>query len=268
MLGDLIGGLIYVAIGVLAWAGAALLLSFRSEALRKRGLIRRTQTSRVADVYDAPAGTLVEVEGILRCESPLTSEMAAKTCAYYRSEVDRRYQRELPRDSEGRPIGSPMQQVKTVLSKKRFAPFVVEDDSGAVGVRAEGAEVDALEVMNRFERVGFLGEDRGITCGGITVDPADPGSGRTLGYRCVESILPIDSPVYVLGVVQEDGQIGAPPVEDEEKEFLISYQPEEQLEEDFKGRVLLYTFAALLLFVIGTAFIAYIVAVALGFVES
>jgi E3 ubiquitin ligase len=52
----------------------------------------------------------------------------------------------------------------------------------------------------------------------------------TIGYRYVEGILPLDAPVYVLGVAREDGHIGAPADEGGEKRFLISHRSEEQLE--------------------------------------
>ncbi len=90
------------------------------------------------------------------------------------------------------------------------------------------------------------------------VGPMDPGRGRTIGYRCIESILPIDSPVYVLGVVQKDGEIGAPQEEQKEEgeeRFLISYRSEEQFEEEVKARALLYSLAALLVFLLGVFFL-------------
>ena len=41
-----------------------------------------------------------------------------------------------------------------VASNERLAPFAVEDGSGTVGVGGEGAEVDALKVVDRSEREG------------------------------------------------------------------------------------------------------------------
>ena len=100
---------------------------------------------------------------------------------------------------------------EVLASNERFVPFVVEDESGVAGVRGECAEVDAMEVTNRFERdTGGAGS---ITLGGLTVNLG--GGPRTIGYRDVESVLPVDSPVYVLGAVQEDREIGAPSEEGE-----------------------------------------------------
>jgi hypothetical protein len=76
-------------------------------------------------------------------------------------------------------------------------------------VNAEGAEVDARQVVNRFER-NTGNEGPSISLGGTTLNLG--GGERTIGYRFTESILPVDAPVYVLGTVQESGEIGAPPV--------------------------------------------------------
>ena len=247
--------IIFLLFGVAAWVAVGVLLYFRRKTLSKTEVMRRVATSAAKDVAGTDPGTAVEVKGTLRCESPLESEMAGRVCAYYLSQVIREYQ-ETDRDADGDL--ETRRRSEVVASNERFAPFAVEDGSGAVGVRGEGAEVDALEVMNRFERdTGGAGS---VTLGGITVSL---GQGeRTIGYRHVESILPVDAPVYVLGAAQEDGQIGAPG--DEEGRFLISYRSEEQLEKKFRRDALLLGLIALGLFVFGVIFVAVGVAAALG----
>ncbi|MDQ4105993.1 MAG: E3 ubiquitin ligase family protein [Actinomycetota bacterium] len=136
---------------------------------------------------------------------------------------------------------------ETIASNEQFAPFIVEDASGAVGVRPEGAEIDALQVMNRFER--DTGGGPGITLGGITVNLGN--RERTIGYRCQESILPVEEPVYVLGVVREDGEIGSR--ETEEHRFLVSYRSEEQLAKKYRRDARILTLVAGL-FVLGGSF--------------
>ena len=73
--------------------------------------------------------------------------------------------------------------------------------SKASPVRSEGAEVDALEVTNRFEEAADDGG--GLKIGGVTLRMGE--GQRTLGYRHVEHVLPVDAPVYVLGVVRAGG---------------------------------------------------------------
>jgi len=240
--------------GVVAWVAVGVLLYFRRRTLGKTEAMRGVETSSATEAAGLAPGTPVEVKGTLRCESPLESEMAGRTCAYYLSQVIREYQ-ETERDADGDL--ETRRRSEVVASNERFAPFAVEDDSGAVGVRGEGAEVDALEVVNRFERDA----DGGITLGGLTVNIGE--RERTIGYRHVESVLPVDAPVYVLGAVQQGGGIGASPG-DGEGRFLISYRSEEQLEKKFKRDALVLTLISLGLFVFGAIFLAVGVAAALG----
>ena len=247
---------IFLAFGVLAWVAVGVLLYFRQRTLGKTESMRRVDTSAAADASAAAPGALVEVKGTLRCEEPLQSEMAGERCAYYLSQVIREYQ-DTDRDADGDL--KTRRRSEVVASNERFAPFVVEDGSGAIGVRGEGAEVDAVEVMNRFER--DTGEAGSITLGGLKVNL---GTGeRTIGHRHVESVLPVDAPVYVLGTVHRDGEIAAPDG-DEGGRFLISHRSEEQLEKKYKKDALWLGLIALGLFVFGLIFVAVGVAAATG----
>jgi hypothetical protein len=240
---------IFSLVGIGAWVGAGVLLYSRRKTLKKTELMRSIETSAARKVSSMAPGTLVEAKGTLRCESTLESEMAGKTCAYYVSQVIREYE-ETDRDADGDL--KTRRRSEVVASNERFAPFVVEDETGAVGVRGEGAEVDALEVTNRFERdAGGAGT---VTLGGLTVNLG--GGPRTIGYRYVECILPVDSPVYVLGSVREDGEIGAPTDESEEGRFLISYRSEEQLEKKYRRDALVLGLIALGVFLFGLIFLA------------
>ena len=79
------------------------------------------------------------------------------------------------------------------------------------------------QVLDRFERHT---DGSSVTIAGATINLG--GGERTIGFRSVESIMPVDAPVYVLGVVQDDGSIGAPSG-DKEKRFVVSYRSEEAL---------------------------------------
>src|SRR3712207_1872773 len=139
---------IFSLIGIAVWVAAGVLLYLRHKALKKTELMGSVETSAARDIASKAPGTLVEVKGTLRCENPLKSEMTEQTCAYYLSQVIREYQQ---RDHDSDDVGS-NRRSEVMASNEQFAPFAVEDRSGAVGVRPEGAEVDALEVMNRFEK--------------------------------------------------------------------------------------------------------------------
>jgi len=142
--------LILLLFAVIFLVAGGVMLYFRNRTRQKSALMSQTETSSVSDVTGLAPGTLVEVKGTLRCEDPLTSEMSEKTCAYYSSTVTREYLRP-DYDDDDNDVGSDRRS-EVVAQNVQFAPFVVEDDSGAVAVDAEGAEMDARQVVNRFDR--------------------------------------------------------------------------------------------------------------------
>ena len=214
--------------------------------------MRQTQTADASGVSAFSPGTSVEVKGTLRCESPLQSEMARETCACYFSRVTREYVRSSGHSSDDSPGSHHSRQTasETLSEVVRAVPFFVEDDTGRVEVDPQGSEVDAKEMVDRFEPSA----SPGFTLGGAPVSFDE--EANTLGYRYTESILPVDALVYVLGVVREGGGIGAgpgpvdAPVEelplmkggelasslpssrDKERRFVISYRSEEALGQD------------------------------------
>jgi hypothetical protein len=212
--------LILLLFAVIFLVAGGVLLYFRNRTKRKSALMSQTETSNASDVAGIAPGTLVEVKGTLRCEEPLTSEMAEKTCAYYSSTVTREYLR--PDNDDDNDVGSD-RRTEIIAQNVQFAPFMVEDDTGFVGVHAEGAEVDARQVVNRFDR--NTGNEGTFSLGGMTVNLG--GGERTIGYRFTESILPVDESVYVLGTVREGGTIGAPGSGQKDHRFVVSHRSEE-----------------------------------------
>ena len=114
---------IFSIVGIGVWVAAVVLLFFRRKTLRKVELMHSVETSAASDVSGMSPGTLVEVKGTLRCESPLKSEMAGQTCAYYRSQVIREYE-ETDRDADGDL--QTRRRSEVVASNERFAPFAVD----------------------------------------------------------------------------------------------------------------------------------------------
>jgi hypothetical protein len=230
-------------------AGGALLY-FRSRTKQKAAMMGQTETSNASDVSGLAPGTLVEVKGTLRCEEPLTSEMAGERCAYYSSEVVREYL-ERDYDDDDNDVGSDRRS-EVVAQNEQFAPFTVEDPTGSVTVSAEGAEVDARQVVDRFER-NTGSEGSSITLGGATINLG--GGERTLGYRYTESILPVDASVYVLGTVQEGGGIGSPSG-DEGQRFVVSHRSEEALGQSLGKTVLWLGVGGIAALVVGVILLA------------
>jgi hypothetical protein len=250
--------LILLLFAVIFLVAGGVLLYFRSRSQQKAGLMSQTETSNASEVPSLAPGTLVEVNGTLRCEEPLTSEMSEKTCAYYSATVTREY---LERDyNDDDDVGSDRRS-EIISQNEQFAPFSVEDATGSVPVSAEGAEVDARQVVNRFER-NTGSEGPSISLGGATLNLG--GGKRTIGYRFTESILPVDAPVYVLGAVQESGEIGAPPPGEAEHRFVVSHRSEEALGQSLGKTVLWLGVGAIGAFVLGVVLLLIGIFVLLG----
>jgi hypothetical protein len=158
--------------------------------------------------------------------------------------------RETERDADGDL--ETRRRSAVVSESERFAPFFVEDPSGTVGVRGERAEVDALEVANRFEEREDDGP--GFEIGGVTVQMGE--GEQTLGYRHVEHVLPVDAPVYVLGTARGDGRIGALEDEGWDRRFLISHRSEGDLSKGYKREAFVLALVAVGLFLFGVVFLA------------
>src|SRR5918995_5254256 len=97
--------LILLLFAVIFLVAGGVMLYFRNRAKQKSALMSQTETSNASDVNRLSPGTLVEVKGRLRCEEPLTSEFAEKTCAYYSSKVTREYLRP-DYDDDDNDVGS------------------------------------------------------------------------------------------------------------------------------------------------------------------
>jgi hypothetical protein len=218
---------ILVIVGSVPCLIGAIFLSYHFKERRKAALVARVPTSPASAVARMRPGQLVEVTGTLRCPKPLRSELAGRPCAYYRTWVDRVFEQdERDENDEWRRV----ERVETLASNARGVPFFVEDGTGRVRVTPDGAEVDTQSVFNEFE----AGPSHGpIRIGNVAV--ARNHGLRTLGYRSREEILPIDGPVYVLGVVTSDGGIGRPIQGARDAGFIISYRSEEAVSQSHQG---------------------------------
>lgn len=204
--------------GVAAVGGGALWW-WRTKVGKELALMQATETSTAAAVPSQRAGTLVELKGALRCQAPLSSEFAQQSCVYYRALTEREYE-DIRRDSEGRTQRE--RRYQTMTDNIRHAPCVLDDATGSVRLTFEGAKVEAMEVVKRYESGGGVGSLVGSL---LNV------SGTTLGYRYTEWLLPPDINAYVLGTVQADGSIGA----SKTNAFVISHKSEEERTKDLNS---------------------------------
>ncbi|MDP2356220.1 MAG: GIDE domain-containing protein [Beijerinckiaceae bacterium] len=106
----------------------------------------------------------------------------------------------------------------TVYSEIHYAPCFVEDESGQIHLKLEGAAVEGTTTFDTTERTG--GEVLSLA---LSIADAH-GHER----RHVEKILPFDLPVYVLGEFHADGSIGKPGALSKNSNVIVSLKSEEE----------------------------------------
>ncbi|HET9017464.1 MAG TPA: E3 ubiquitin ligase family protein [Thermomicrobiaceae bacterium] len=232
-------------LGILGLGAGALQLYLGRTLQRKTDLLARVPASSAADVSRLLPGEPVAVQGTLRCDAPLTGEISQQPCAYYEATVVRQYER----DRRRRRRRSRDTRSEVVSTNRQAAPFSVEDASGRVLVRPDEAEIDARSVVNRFEQAA--NRQPVLSYGGLSLE-LSRGDG-TVGYRYEERALPLGIPVFVLGAVQESGEIGPPPVGSHSGAFIVSARGRDTLRREWGSRARWLAVAAIVLFALGVA---------------
>ncbi|MFA6544885.1 MAG: LemA family protein [Limisphaerales bacterium] len=195
---------------------------------KRRRLVDNLPTSKTTGVFIG----LVELKGSVEIDSPLRSFLAECRCAQYSWGVEEHWQRtvtETYTDSEGKMQTRTRTESgwTTVASGGELIPFYLNDDCGAVLVRPEGAEIEALSVFDQ-------------TC--TSWDPLYYGKGpaggiaHSTGRRHFhEHALPLHTPIYVMGQSREREDVVAPEIAADKSAplFLISTRSEQQISSGF-----------------------------------
>jgi hypothetical protein len=195
---------------------------------RRRRLVDNLPTSKTTGVFIG----LVELKGTAEIDAPLKSFLAECRCVHYSWGVEEEWRRvvtETYTDSDGKTQTRTRVESgwTTVASGGEMIPFYLNDDCGAVLVRPEGAEVEALEVFDQ-------------TC--TSWDPLYYGKGPAGGImdskghrRFHERALPLHTPIYVMGQARERADVVAPEIAADKSApmFLISTRSEQQISSGF-----------------------------------
>ena len=203
---------------------ALLLLWWRSRVQRELAVMARTQHLGCGAVAREAPGSAVSVHGTLRVRVPLVAEFSQKPCAYFIAEIERE-EVYYERDSQGRE--ERRTRTTTVYTNMKYGQCLIEDESGKVGIDFDGAKVEAVQTVNQ-PNAAPPGDSPSGVVGGLLSALANSGS----SYTRKESILPPDSPVFVLGEVQQGGLVGKPAKGSANKLFVISHKSEEERVKD------------------------------------
>ncbi len=256
--------MIWFGLVLLAVAALLFFLSKRSET--KVHHVKATETSKIGDIEklvaevaaDMPDGVAtgykdyIEVKGKVVCNEPIQGELSDQLGAIVETEVVRvAERREEIRDAQGNIRTEWKKHEETLSTNRREAIFWVDDGTGRLRVKPGKKGVELVKVVERFQPANAMdgggsmsGFGGGAGHGQITLSMGrfqmslgsgrwDPSSSRTLGYRFVERILPINKPVYAIGEVaatEDEGLLLRPPTDDDKKKpFMVSPKTEEEI---------------------------------------
>jgi len=227
------------------WIGGGLLallfLLFAIRAGRRLRFLLDTPTSKAKGVFIGQ----VELAGQATIAQPVRTYLAAAEAVWFHYEIEEEWERwetETTRDSKG---NTQTRQVRktgwtTIDHGGETPPFFVEDDTGAVLIRPEGADVEPVEVFSQ------------------TVGRSDPlyfgkGPGHEISdsnhrRRFVERAIPVQATLFVAGRARERDDVVAPEIaKDKEQElFLISCRGEAKVQRGYRIGFWLLGFLALL----------------------
>lgn len=200
----------------------AVALSVRASRMRR--YLDDTPTSPAAGVFIGD----VEVRGTAESDGPLVAYLSELSCVHHAWSISEHWQRwvtETYRDSKGNTrTRQRLESGSTVIaSGGEQIPFYVQDDTGVVLVRPEGAKIESVASV-------------GFTCG-----PEHPGyygkgppgavSDSTQQRTFTEEIIPLHRTVFVVGRARERSDLVAAEIalDEDARLFVITVHEEKSI---------------------------------------
>jgi len=223
----------------LAIAVFALFASLR--ACRRKRLIDNLPTSKTQGVFIG----LVELKGTTQCEQPVVSYLAEASCVYYSFDIEESWSRlvtETESDGKGgtRTVTRRESGWTSVASRIESVPFYVQDDTGHLLVRPEGARIEAAGVFSQTcTPMNALYYGKGPAGGIIDSDHI---------RRFTETAIPLQAPLFIVGQARERQDMVAPEIAADPKasEYLISVRSQEQVSSGLGWQIWLFFFLGLI----------------------
>jgi hypothetical protein len=207
----------------LALVSLALLL-WSLHLRRRHRLLRDLPTSKARGVFIG----LVELKGTAEAETPLRSYLAGQRCVHYGYSVEERWSRTVTEhytDKDGKTQTRTRHESgwNTVASGGETMPFYLQDDTGVVLVRPDGARIEPCTL---FSATVSRGE-------ALYYAKGPPGAVADSDHvrRFTETGIPLHATLYVVGRARERTDIVAPEIADDRDGpmFLISCRTEERV---------------------------------------
>lgn len=219
-IGDAIGTAIVSHLYIIGPVLSLFCLAWAYKEAKRRRQMQGLPTSRVKGVFIG----FVELQGILRCQNPVTSFLAELPCAFYRYSVQEEWRRVVvERDSKGNTRTRTESGWSEVASGSRMTCFDLEDETGQIQIWPEGAEIEPASILSRTcGRNDPMYYDKG---------PAGAISDSTHTRRFTEEILPLDRLIFVVGQSRGRADRVEPEIafHRDAPRFLISVRQEAQI---------------------------------------
>ena len=230
----IIAGIVLIVIGII-------LFIVRAFNQKKLFNIKAAQTLKAKEIIDlcnsvkeeigpGSFNKPLEVKGIIKCDNPLSAELSNQDCVYYSMSVTREYEETYTDyDQNNRPVQKTRRGSDTISNNTQSIQFYVEDDTGKISVNPNGASIDSIKSVDKFEPAGL--DMNAISFGRFNVSLPLLASGRrTLGYRYQEQIVPLNRKIYVLGEASDSsGELMIQKPKNKKESFIVSLKSEEEL---------------------------------------
>ncbi|MEM8604361.1 MAG: E3 ubiquitin ligase family protein [Cyanobacteria bacterium P01_H01_bin.121] len=180
----------------------------------------------------------VELKGQIVCGNPLTAELSQQECVYCDTRIQDKFEETYTEtDSDGERQQKTRTTYTTISDNSLRVNFYVEDDTGQMLVNPNDAKLEAITVVDRFEPDSAASTSATIGNMQVTLNPGSD-QRRRLGREYEEKILPVGTPVYILGEVTDaEGKLVIQHPAQADKPFLISHKTEAELLRDRQGSV-------------------------------
>jgi hypothetical protein len=215
---------------------------------RKRRLIDDLPTAKTQGVFIG----LVELKGTAESTAPLTAFFSGQRCVQYHYHVDEHWSRtvtETYTDSNGKPQTRTKHESgwTTVAQSGEIGEFYLQDDTGTVLVRPEGAKIEPAVFFDEIcDRSHPLYYAKG---------PPQAIANSDYSRRFVESGIALHAALYVVGQARERTDVVAPEIaaDKEAPMFLISTRSEERVRAGLGYGIWTLTILGLIVFIAGLA---------------
>ena len=215
---------------------------------RKRRLIDDLPTAKTQGVFIG----LVELKGTAESTAPLTAFLSAQRCVQYHYHVDEHWSRTVTEsytDSNGKSQTRTKHESgwTTVAQSGEIGEFYLQDDTGTVLVRPQGAKIEPAvffdETCDRSHPLYYAKGPPQVI--------ADSDHRR----RFVESGIALHAPLYLVGQARERADVVAPEIaaDKEAPMFLISTRSEEKVRAGLGFGIWALTILGLIVFIAGCA---------------